>query len=140
MKKQCRDCFAIRYRRHREKKAAAEGRAIRQRRDVPAGSKYCPRCERVLPVDSFGRNRSARDGLTSYCKPCHNTAEVDAMIEAQGGTCAVCPGKPEHVDHDHETGLVRGVLCFFAALSVTITEVEPPTDVVFEIVGPLHAA
>jgi hypothetical protein len=34
------------------------------------------------------------------------------MIEAQGGTCAVCSGKPEHVDHDHETGKVRGILCF----------------------------
>ena len=34
------------------------------------------------------------------------------MVEAQGGTCAVCDGKPEHVDHDHETGKVRGVLCF----------------------------
>jgi hypothetical protein len=34
------------------------------------------------------------------------------MIEAQGGTCATCAGKPEHVDHDHATGQVRGVLCF----------------------------
>jgi hypothetical protein len=45
-----------------------------------------------------------RYGLTS--------ADVDAMIEAQGGTCAVCPGPPQHVDHDHETGEVRGILCF----------------------------
>jgi hypothetical protein len=34
------------------------------------------------------------------------------MIEGQGGTCAVCSGKPEHVDHDHDTGQVRGILCF----------------------------
>jgi hypothetical protein len=34
------------------------------------------------------------------------------MIEAQGGTCATCGAKPEHVDHDHKTGRVRGVLCF----------------------------
>ena len=34
------------------------------------------------------------------------------MIEAQGGTCATCDAKPEHVDHDHRTGKVRGVLCF----------------------------
>jgi hypothetical protein len=45
-----------------------------------------------------------RYGITS--------ADVDTLIEAQGGTCAVCPGKPEHVDHDHETGRVRGILCF----------------------------
>lgn len=40
-------------------------------------------------------------------------AEVSQMIQAQGGTCAVCwEGKPEHVDHDHVTGEIRGILCF----------------------------
>jgi hypothetical protein len=40
-------------------------------------------------------------------------AEVKALIEEQGGVCAVCwVEKPEHVDHDHRTGKVRGILCF----------------------------
>ena len=42
--------------------------------------------------------------------------DVDAMIAAQGGVCAICGRAPKrlaswHVDHDHETGEVRGVLC-----------------------------
>jgi len=42
--------------------------------------------------------------------------EVDAMLEAQSGGCAICGEKPErlasmHVDHDHEQGHLRGLLC-----------------------------
>lgn len=35
------------------------------------------------------------------------------MAAEYGGMCAICRERPaEHVDHDHETGEVRGVLCF----------------------------
>jgi hypothetical protein len=41
------------------------------------------------------------------------TAEdADAMLEEQGGFCAVCRTEPAlHVDHDHATGAVRALLC-----------------------------
>ncbi|WP_328297774.1 endonuclease VII domain-containing protein [Streptomyces sp. NBC_00435] len=40
-------------------------------------------------------------------------AEPDAMIAAQGGVCILCRESPaDHVDHDHRTGKVRGVLRF----------------------------
>jgi hypothetical protein len=39
--------------------------------------------------------------------------EADGMLEKQGGVCAICRTAPaEHVDHDHETGAVRALLCF----------------------------
>ena len=43
--------------------------------------------------------------------------QFDAMLNAQNGVCAIC-GKPRpeertlHIDHDHETGAIRGLLCF----------------------------
>ena len=38
--------------------------------------------------------------------------EYNEMILAQGGKCAAC-GRPSklHVDHDHRSGRVRGLLC-----------------------------
>lgn len=42
------------------------------------------------------------------------TADVEQMIADQGGDCPICGDvlpEPAHIDHDHETGRVRGVLC-----------------------------
>lgn len=78
----CRDCLRLRHRAYRDAKAGGAPR--RPARDYHLKRRY---------------------GLTS--------ADVDAMVEAQGGVCALCrERKPEHVDHDHVTGVVRGVLCF----------------------------
>lgn len=44
--------------------------------------------------------------------------DYDRMLVVQGGKCALCfaepvdePGKRLHVDHCHDTGKVRGLLC-----------------------------
>ena len=72
--------------------------------DKPLGDNAASR----LSLDRAGGPRSyhlkRRYGLTAH--------DVDAMVSAQGGVCALClERKPEHVDHDHLTGTVRGVLC-----------------------------
>ncbi len=51
--------------------------------------------------------RAAQLGVTD--------AEYDRLLAAQGGGCAICGNPPKtrrlHVDHDHKTGRVRGLLC-----------------------------
>jgi hypothetical protein len=47
-----------------------------------------------------------------------NLAQYDAMLALQDGACAVCGankgdsrGARFHVDHNHDTGMIRGLLC-----------------------------
>jgi hypothetical protein len=105
---------------------------------IAEGSKWCPDCGEVKPRQQFPRTRAAKTGRATYCLPCHNARghasrekiggartyhltrrygitsdEADLMLEAQGGVCAICRAAPaQHVDHDHDTGAVRALLCF----------------------------
>lgn len=63
----------------------------------------------------------ATDGYGVYSRPCGSirnrygigVADVERTLEARDGVCLICEKRgPEHVDHDHETGKVRGILCF----------------------------
>jgi hypothetical protein len=99
----------------------------------------CPACKEWKAPEVFPRNRSTKSGRATYCRPCHNrimrenrlkhhgstrnfhlkrryavdTVQVEWMILQQGGACAICgEPDPKHVDHDHRSGKVRGILCF----------------------------
>ncbi|WP_233558698.1 endonuclease VII domain-containing protein [Micromonospora radicis] len=114
-------------------------REVKPAREVPDGHRFCADCGSVKPLAEFPRNRADSSGYATYCKPCHNTrtretkqrlyggtreyhlrsrygigqAEFDELLAEQGGVCGVCGDPdPEHVDHDHRTGWVRGILCF----------------------------
>lgn len=57
-----------------------------------------------------GRN-AARRRKTYKLEP----EDYEAMLAAQNGVCAICEqvrgSRPLGVDHDHETGAIRGLLC-----------------------------
>jgi len=134
-----RTCMGARSRASYRKRRAAEGRTVRESVEVPPGTALCPRCRTVRPLTDFTRSKAKASGRHSHCKPCHyeqtlesarrlhgstrdchlkrryglTSDDVDALVDAQGGLCALCQErKAEHVDHDHLTGSVRGVLCF----------------------------
>jgi hypothetical protein len=63
--------------------------------------------------------RKAASNRRSHLKRVHGITveDYEAMLAAQRGGCAICgkPPRPDislHVDHDHETGRIRGLLCF----------------------------
>jgi hypothetical protein len=101
--------------------------------------KWCRDCEEIKPLDGFVRSKASPTGRGSYCKPCQNARTYEsrqrlhgssreyhlrrrygmgvkvfeAILAEQDGKCLICERPdPEHVDHDHETGKVRGILCF----------------------------
>lgn len=133
----CKQCAAQRSEKSRRKRGIKERRQPGVA--VPAGFKWCPDCDSVKPVAEFPRTTGKASGYHSYCLSCHNArgvesktrlhggtreyhlrhrygigqAEVDEMLAEQGGVCAICgAADPKHVDHDHRTGWVRGILCF----------------------------
>ncbi|WP_127503488.1 endonuclease VII domain-containing protein [Actinoplanes solisilvae] len=136
----CKDCYNVRSKASYAKRLLEkQGREVQRRREVPDGHRFCPDCGEVKPLDSFPRSRGGTGGRGRYCKPCHNArgvesrtrlhgstreyhlrhrygigqAEFDEMLLMQGGLCAICEADdPQHVDHDHRTGRVRGILCF----------------------------
>lgn len=76
-------------------------------------------------------------------------AGFDQLLAAQGGACAICAvsfepridgfmgkSKRPHVDHDHATGAVRGLLCHHC--NVLIGHATDSPDVLRKAIGYLE--
>lgn len=123
--------------------------------DTPAPTLVCRSCGITKPIGAFSPQRGSKYGVRRRCKACHSEAameyrdrdpdvqlnahlmrkfgitlaEYNALLEKQGGVCAICGEPPTLalglqsrrqgrvvrprlvVDHCHETGQVRGLLC-----------------------------
>jgi recombination endonuclease VII len=100
--------------------------------------KTCSKCRHEKPMSEFSEDRRRKDGKQRICRQCgrdwyhekspewkksHARAAVCRrhgitvsqfvrMVVEQGGVCALCQvAPPTHIDHSHETGKIRGVLC-----------------------------
>jgi hypothetical protein len=109
----CKACFAARHQRWYAGNKAKEIARVQAWRDANAGRyaeyqrQYNARPERKLADRAGHLKRKFGISLEQY----------EEMLAAQSGGCAICGVLPPengslHVDHDHETGRVRGLLCF----------------------------
>lgn len=52
--------------------------------------------------------------------------QMDHIIEVQGGLCPICAVRPAtHIDHDHDTGAVRGLLCNYCNRGIGLLGDDP---------------
>lgn len=103
--------------------------------------KRCNRCKLEKGSTEFFKNKRHSSGLTSWCKVCYKEKKAtpqdkevtwayylkrtyglkledyNSLLEAQDFRCKICSTHQNqfrnrlHVDHDHNTGQIRGILC-----------------------------
>jgi len=94
---------------------------LRHQERVVDGKKFCSGCDRTLVVERFHVKLTGR---SSQCRECTNIesrakkygltpAQARELISRPCETCGAPPvdSKFVHIDHNHVTGVVRGVMC-----------------------------
>lgn len=126
------------------------GESLRARGVGSSETKNCPRCGETKPRTDFAVRTNGYS--ESYCRPCKKSyrspgakkrpwnpdrgrksrygmavGQYDAMLDEQDGLCAGCgrDGVKLFVDHNHESGLVRGLLCPPCNLSLGLAGDRP---------------
>lgn len=123
----CKDC---------QRAVRGQKKKIPQSDFLPA-EKKCPRCKKIKQAIEFNLKSTGTDGLQSWCISCQvgsrspretkslwlqykygmSLFDYERLLEKQNNVCAICgqgetrPNKALAVDHCHETGKVRGLLC-----------------------------
>lgn len=117
-------------------------------------SKRCTRCKEDKDLEDYHRDRSKKDGRKTRCAECENACkrqaydpkkrknwdlirrygidltEYDAMEARQDGLCAICLAEPAetlNVDHCHDTGTIRGLLCGGCNVALGLLKEKPET-------------
>lgn len=105
---------------------------------IQAGNKWCSQGKHFSPVSRFHKGRR------TFCEDCKSEAHraqllrgtygvtsewYENTLDDQGGGCAICgtstPAKGKQflsIDHNHETGANRGILCHHCNVVVGVIE------------------
>ena len=99
-------------------------------------TKYCSLCNTNKSIEEFEIHKSTKDGRRYCCRDCKKEVakkyrnpkkarelqfrkkynitldERNKLSKKQNGKCVICGSdEPLVIDHDHETGKIRGLLC-----------------------------
>lgn len=132
----------------RESGFCGRHRSPRVTAETSSGIKRCSTCDTTKQLSEFHRDYRYPDRRVARCKPCTLEAgrdgsfrkrygvglrEVEEMREAQGGQCATCANEGDLcVDHDHETGAVRQLLC--RRCNVALGQVEDDPELLHSLI------
>ena len=106
----------------------------------------CSKCKTNKPSEAFSKDTERPRGLQSWCKVCAAEHKIFKLYDltvdewydlwnSHGSACAAC-GNPAdgptphlqrywHVDHNHNTGKVRGILCHHCNLTIGNAKESP---------------
>jgi hypothetical protein len=90
----------------------------------PDAFKWCVGCQKCLPKIWFKGKKLCRTcapekerGIRLLANFGLTVIEYEWLLKHQGGVCAICQNPPKnsryHVDHNHKTGAIRGILCMW---------------------------
>jgi hypothetical protein len=79
--------------------------------------KDCSRCGKSLPITLFGKDRKAKNRELRKLYGI-SLDDYNRLVKAQDGVCKICRKGCQvkgtlSVDHNHDTGEIRGLLCNF---------------------------
>jgi len=111
-------------------------RGFKPRNPIIDGRKKCSGCAEWKLLDDYALRSDRQIGKRSKCKACESaesriggvqvwrhrrrryglsSTDYAKFVAVQGGHCGLCGGDPDRrglvIDHDHETGAVRALLC-----------------------------
>jgi hypothetical protein len=116
----CRGCYRDW---HRGRYTPKEGATDDPRACTVCGTIYRPRTRKISTYCSSACKARSPARRNAWLRRTYGItlADYERMLAEQGGGCAICGGPGEvskrnpagllHVDHDHVTGRVRGLLC-----------------------------
>jgi hypothetical protein len=129
--------------------------------------KTCSKCNQIKAISAFSVRSSAKDGRRTQCKACdqkyrlENQNEIreyhyqnrygislekyEEKLKEQDYSCAICGSKHTSndrmkrlvVDHNHNTGQVRGLLCH--ACNVAIGAAKEQEDILMACISYLRS-